>query len=222
MKDDAARARTIELLELVGVPFAERRVDQYPHEFSGGMRQRGDDRDGDRQRPERPHRRRADDGARRDDPGADRRGASRRPRRETHAAIILITHDLGLDRGARRPRRRHVRGRGRRARRRLHDLRLPAAPVHDRAHEQPCARRRRQGAARADPRPAAEPDQPAARMRVPPALRRTRRAGRVCRTEIPELRGDRRAAHVTARRATSRKSSRACGRPSRAGRRGRR
>ena len=35
-----ARKRTIELLELVGVPFAERRVEQYPHEFSGGMRQR--------------------------------------------------------------------------------------------------------------------------------------------------------------------------------------
>ncbi len=38
--DDAARKRTIELLELVGVPLAKRRVDQYPHEFSGGMRQR--------------------------------------------------------------------------------------------------------------------------------------------------------------------------------------
>jgi peptide/nickel transport system ATP-binding protein len=35
-----ARARTIELLELVGIPDPRRRVDEYPHEFSGGMRQR--------------------------------------------------------------------------------------------------------------------------------------------------------------------------------------
>jgi peptide/nickel transport system ATP-binding protein len=36
----AARDRTIDLLELVGIPDPHRRVDQYPHEFSGGMRQR--------------------------------------------------------------------------------------------------------------------------------------------------------------------------------------
>ena len=35
-----ARARTIELLGLVGIPDPPRRVDDYPHEFSGGMRQR--------------------------------------------------------------------------------------------------------------------------------------------------------------------------------------
>jgi peptide/nickel transport system ATP-binding protein len=35
-----ARARAIELLGLVGIPDPARRVDDYPHEFSGGMRQR--------------------------------------------------------------------------------------------------------------------------------------------------------------------------------------
>ncbi|SDM79022.1 oligopeptide/dipeptide ABC transporter, ATP-binding protein, C-terminal domain-containing protein [Paenibacillus sp. yr247] len=35
-----ARAQAIEMLERVGIPSPERRIDQYPHEFSGGMRQR--------------------------------------------------------------------------------------------------------------------------------------------------------------------------------------
>jgi peptide/nickel transport system ATP-binding protein/oligopeptide transport system ATP-binding protein len=36
----SARRRAIELLELVGIPDPARRIDDYPHEFSGGMRQR--------------------------------------------------------------------------------------------------------------------------------------------------------------------------------------
>ena len=36
----AARARTLELLRLVGLPEAEKRLDAYPHQLSGGQRQR--------------------------------------------------------------------------------------------------------------------------------------------------------------------------------------
>src|SRR3954462_15444145 len=36
----AARARAIDLLKQVGIPQAERRADDFPHQFSGGMRQR--------------------------------------------------------------------------------------------------------------------------------------------------------------------------------------
>jgi oligopeptide/dipeptide ABC transporter ATP-binding protein len=40
MSDDAARKRAIELMGMVGIPAAASRIDDYPHHFSGGMRQR--------------------------------------------------------------------------------------------------------------------------------------------------------------------------------------
>ncbi|WP_092937339.1 ABC transporter ATP-binding protein [Rhizobium sp. 9140] len=40
LKRQAARIRAIDLLKQVGIPGAEERIDHYPHQFSGGMRQR--------------------------------------------------------------------------------------------------------------------------------------------------------------------------------------
>ncbi len=93
--DDEARRRTIELLEIVGVPFAERRVDQYPHEFSGGMRQRAmiamaiaND----------PKVLVADEPTTALDVTIQAQivEVMQTAQRETNAAIVLITHDLGL------------------------------------------------------------------------------------------------------------------------------
>ena len=95
MSDDAARKRAIALLEVVGVPFAERRIDQYPHEFSGGMRQRAmiamaiaND----------PSVLIADEPTTALDVTIQAQIVEvlKAAREETHAAIVLITHDLGL------------------------------------------------------------------------------------------------------------------------------
>jgi oligopeptide transport system ATP-binding protein len=40
MNKEQARKRAVELLEMVGIPGAEARLNDYPHQFSGGMRQR--------------------------------------------------------------------------------------------------------------------------------------------------------------------------------------
>jgi oligopeptide transport system ATP-binding protein len=40
LSKSASRDRVVDLLRLVGIPEAEKRLDDYPHQFSGGMRQR--------------------------------------------------------------------------------------------------------------------------------------------------------------------------------------
>ncbi len=40
LSQEEAKAKAIEMLKLAGIPAPEKRIDQYPHQFSGGMRQR--------------------------------------------------------------------------------------------------------------------------------------------------------------------------------------
>ncbi|HEV8401804.1 MAG TPA: ABC transporter ATP-binding protein [Candidatus Limnocylindrales bacterium] len=90
-----ARARTVQLLDLVGIPDAAQRSRQYPHEFSGGMRQRAmiamaiaND----------PKILVADEATTALDVTIQAQVLEilEIARQETHAATILITHDLGL------------------------------------------------------------------------------------------------------------------------------
>jgi oligopeptide/dipeptide ABC transporter ATP-binding protein len=91
----AARQRAIDLLVLVGVPDAPQRAKQYPHEFSGGMRQRAMIAMAIANDP---------DLIIADEPTtaldvtiqAQVLELVRKAQRETGAATVLITHDLGV------------------------------------------------------------------------------------------------------------------------------
>ncbi len=41
LSDEEATARSIDMLTAVGIPEPHKRINEYPHQFSGGMRQRG-------------------------------------------------------------------------------------------------------------------------------------------------------------------------------------
>jgi oligopeptide/dipeptide ABC transporter ATP-binding protein len=91
----ATRKRALDLLRLVGVPNPERRVDQYPHEFSGGMRQRAMIAMAIANEPSVLI---ADEPTTALDVTIQAQilEVLKKAQEETHAATILITHDLGL------------------------------------------------------------------------------------------------------------------------------
>ncbi|MEA2477105.1 MAG: peptide/nickel transport system ATP-binding protein [Actinomycetota bacterium] len=93
--DGEAKKRAIDLLNLVGVPNAEQRYDQYPHEYSGGMRQRAMIAMSIANEPAVLI---ADEPTTALDVTIQAQilEVLKTAQRETHAATILITHDLGL------------------------------------------------------------------------------------------------------------------------------
>ena len=95
LSEDEARKRTIDLLELVGVPNPDARFDQYPHEYSGGMRQRAMIAMAIANQPKLLI---ADEPTTALDVTIQAQvlDVLETAKRETHAATILITHDLGL------------------------------------------------------------------------------------------------------------------------------
>jgi oligopeptide/dipeptide ABC transporter ATP-binding protein len=94
-KKEAVKARVIELLRLVGVPNPETRYGQYPHEFSGGMRQRAMIAMSITNSPSLLI---ADEPTTALDVTIQAQvlEVMKRVQQETHAATILITHDLGI------------------------------------------------------------------------------------------------------------------------------
>ncbi|MBR7827983.1 ABC transporter ATP-binding protein [Actinospica sp. MGRD01-02] len=92
---EQARKRAVELLEIVGIPFPAKRIDQFPHEFSGGMRQRVVIAIAMANNP---------DVIIADEPTtaldvtvqAQVLESLRTAQQETGAAMVLITHDLGV------------------------------------------------------------------------------------------------------------------------------
>jgi len=94
-KPDVVKQRVIDLLRLVGVPNPETRYSQYPHEFSGGMRQRAMIAMGMSNSPSLLI---ADEPTTALDVTIQAQVLEvlKRVQHETEAATILITHDLGI------------------------------------------------------------------------------------------------------------------------------
>ena len=140
MDRDPANRRAVELLEQVGIPSARQRLEDYPHQFSGGMRQRAMIAMALACEPKLLI---ADEPTTALDVTIQAQilDLLRELVSGRDTSLILITHDLGVVAGHVRARSRHVRRDVRRDRDRRSGLRRPPAPVHVRpAPERAAAR----------------------------------------------------------------------------------
>jgi oligopeptide transport system ATP-binding protein len=94
-EEKEAAERAVELLQIVGIPNPDQRATQYPHEFSGGMRQRAMIAMAIANAPKLLI---ADEPTTALDVTIQAQiiEVMKKAQEETHAATILITHDLGL------------------------------------------------------------------------------------------------------------------------------
>ena len=154
--ETAARKRAVDMLERVRIPDAARRIDQYPHEFSGGMRQRVMLAMALVVQARSHHRRRADHGPRRDRAGADPRSA---PRHQTRSRHLNRAHQprFRRHRAGCRSRHGHVCRPPRRAGLRLRSVRRAAASLYAWPSRLHAARRRPCWSGAASPFPASRP-----------------------------------------------------------------
>ncbi len=177
------------MLQLVGIPEPRKRVDAYPHEFSGGMRQRAMIAMALINSPKLLI---ADEPTTALDVTVQAQILEliERLQAETGTAVIMITHDLGRRRGGDARDRRHVCGADHRARADRGAVLRPPAPVHvGPAALDPAARLAARRGARADRGPAAVADHAAERLRVPSALPVRARVAQAHRSELEPVEG---------------------------------
>ena len=192
-----ARRRTVELFEQVRIPDPDARFDAYPHELSGRPQAARDDRDGAGAAAEAADRRRADDRARRHDPGADPRADARPPARARHRDPADHARSRRGER-ARGSHRRDVRRASRRRRPPRADPRRRAPSLHARAAARRALARPPRRAARRDRRASVPTPQER------PAAAASRRVARRAAALSPRIaRRQRGGAAGTSRAATS-------------------